>query len=173
MKKALAAGATTLFFFLAPGVVAGLVPWLLSHWTFRSTTWDSLPLRWTGAAFVAIGLGALIECFVRFALRGRGTPAPLLPTEVLIVSGLYRFVRNPMYVAVFLIVAGQGVLFGSTPILLYAACVWIAFTLFVLLYEEPTLRRRFGQQYSEYCTHVHRWVPRLRPWKGVQKSALR
>jgi protein-S-isoprenylcysteine O-methyltransferase Ste14 len=163
MKKALAAGATTLFFFLAPGLVAGLVPWLLSHWTFRSTTWDSPPF----------GLGALIECFVRFALRGRGTPAPLLPTEVLIVSGLYRFVRNPMYVAVFLIVAGQGVLFGSTPILLYAACVWTAFTLFVLLYEEPTLRRRFGQQYSEYCTHVHRWVPRLRPWKGVQKSALR
>jgi len=89
-----------------------------------------------------------------------------MPTEVLVVSGLYRYVRNPMYVAVFAIVLGQAVLFASGATAVYAACTWIACTLFVLLYEEPTLRRRYGAQYETYCRHVRRWIPRLTPWHG-------
>lgn len=167
MRKASAAWATTLFFLLAPGVVAGVVPWWITRWRFVQAVWDPRTVRWIGTALVLIGLVALIECCARFALQGLGTPAPALPTEVLVVSGLYRFVRNPMYVAVFAIVVGQGLLFGSVPTLLYAACVWIAFTAFVLLYEEPSLRRGYGEQYTEYCRHVHRWIPRLTPWNGL------
>jgi protein-S-isoprenylcysteine O-methyltransferase Ste14 len=166
MRKASAAPATFVFFFLAPGVVAGFVPWRITHWTFHPSWWDPRALRWLGAALIAMGMIALLECFVRFAVRGRGTPAPMMPTEVLVVSGLYRYVRNPMYVAVFAIVLGQAVLFASGATAVYAACLWIAFTLFVLLYEEPTLRRRYGAQYESYCRQVRRWIPRLTPWHG-------
>ena len=89
-----------------------------------------------------------------------------MPTEVLVVSGLYRYVRNPMYVAAFAIVLGQALLFASGWTLIYAACAWLASTLFVVVYEEPTLRRSYGEQYNIYCRHVHRWIPRLTPWHG-------
>lgn len=167
MRKASAAWATTLFFFLAPGVVAGVVPWLITRWRFTQAGWEVPGVRWVGAVLVLVAVAALIECFARFALRGGGTPAPVAPTEILIVGGLYRFVRNPMYVAVFAIILGQGLLFGSGSTLLYAACVWIGFTAFVIFYEEPTLRGRYGEQYTRYCRHVHRWIPRLTPWNGL------
>ncbi|HEV2279242.1 MAG TPA: isoprenylcysteine carboxylmethyltransferase family protein [Acidobacteriaceae bacterium] len=166
MRKVSAGIATSVFFFLAPGMVAGLVPWLITHWRFQRSSWDPVPLRWLGAALIVIGVIALVECFARFAVRGRGTPAPVLPTEVLVVSGLYRYVRNPMYVAVLAIVFGQALFFGSEWALIYGACVWGACTAFVVLYEEPTLRRRYGEQYNTYCRHVRRWIPRLTPWRS-------
>lgn len=167
MRQSKAALGTTVFFFVAPGLVAGIGPWLINHWIFSARAWDPRPIRWLGSALIVIGFAAVLECFVRFAVKGRGTPAPIMPTETLVVSGLYRYVRNPMYVAVFAIVVGQGLLFGDVFTLLYAACVWIAFTLFVMLYEEPTLRRTFTTQYTAYCANVHRWVPRLTPWRGA------
>jgi len=166
MKNAAAALSTTIFFFAAPGFVAGLGPWWVNHWRFSSPPWDPLPLRWLGGALIVIGLVALVECFARFAISGRGTPAPPMPTERLVVSGLYRYVRNPMYLAVFTLIAGQGLLFGSRGTLEYAAGVWLAFALFVMAYEEPTLRRRYGAQYEEYCAHVRRWWPRRVAWNA-------
>ena len=103
--------------------------------------------------------------FARFAIVGRGVPAPVAPTATLVVSGLYRHCRNPMYVAVVGAILGQALLFGSASLLLYAAIVWLAFHLFVLGYEEPTLSRQFTN-YGDYRRHVPRWIPRLRPWAG-------
>lgn len=156
---------STVFFVLAPGVVALLLPWLIGQWPVEPA-WRNVPvLFWTGAALELIGLAALIECFARFALQGLGTPAPVAPTKHLVVTGLYRHVRNPMYVAVMAIILAQALLFASWPILIYAALVWLAFTAFVVAYEEPTLQRAFGKEYDAYRANVGRWLPRLSPWR--------
>ena len=121
-----------------------------------------------GQLEVAAGLACLLDCFARFALEGRGTPAPVAQTEVLVASGLYRFVRNPMYVSLLIIVSGQALLFGQARLFAYAGVMLVAFHLFVLFYEEPTLRRRFGGSYETYYLHVGRWWPRLTPWRAGQ-----
>jgi protein-S-isoprenylcysteine O-methyltransferase Ste14 len=115
---------------------------------------------------VAAGAVVLLDSFARFALKGLGTPAPVFPTRYLVVTGLYRYVRNPMYVAVVAVIAGQGLMFANVRVLGYGALVWLAFHLFVVMYEEPTLRATFGVQYEEFCRGVSRWVPRLSPWRG-------
>jgi protein-S-isoprenylcysteine O-methyltransferase Ste14 len=166
MKRTPAAFGATAFFVVAPGFVAGLAPFWCNGWRFSSPAWESLPVRWMGAALIALGLIALVECFARFVHKGHGTPAPPMPTDTLVVSGLYRYVRNPMYVGLFAIAAGQGLLFGNVATLIYAAGIWIAFTVFVQMYEEPTLRRKYGTEYFLYCANVRRWWPRLRPWQG-------
>jgi protein-S-isoprenylcysteine O-methyltransferase Ste14 len=149
------------FLLLAPGTVAGLIPWWISHWRLQPA-WLGLDLtRWLGAAMAAAGLIGLLESFVRFAVEGLGTPAPALPTERLIVRGLYRFVRNPMYVAVVSLILGQALILASPALAAYAAAIWLAFHIFVLAYEEPTLRRRFAEPYRRYCAAVPRWLPRL------------
>jgi protein-S-isoprenylcysteine O-methyltransferase Ste14 len=131
-----------------------MAPPLLGFW----------PLRVVGALLIAGGLPVLLDSFARFALQGLGTPAPVLPTRHLVVSGLYGYVRNPMYVAVTALIFGQGFLFGNVRVLEYGLAVWLAFHLFVLLYEEPTLERTFGPEYQEFRSNVPRWIPRLRPW---------
>jgi protein-S-isoprenylcysteine O-methyltransferase Ste14 len=104
--------------------------------------------------------------FVRFLLHfvgeGQGTPAPIAPTKHLVVGGPFRRVRNPGYIGVLSMVLGQGLFFGSAPVVAYAALLAVGFHLFVVLYEEPTLRRQFGEEYEAYCRRVPRWVPRLR-----------
>ena len=112
------------------------------------------------------GLVVVAECFARFARQGRGTPAPPLPTDRLVVTGLYRHLRNPMYVGVTSIVLGQALLFGSRTLVVYALAVAAAFHLFVTAYEEPVLRARYGAEYAAYCAAVRRWWPRRRPWRG-------
>jgi protein-S-isoprenylcysteine O-methyltransferase Ste14 len=112
----------------------------------------------------------LFDAFARFALQGRGTPAPPLPTERLVVSGLYRHVRNPMYLAVLTVVFGQALLLGSTGLLAYAALLFAAFHLFIVGYEEPTLRRRFGSEYEQYCRRVRRWWPRAGPRSDLPRG---
>jgi protein-S-isoprenylcysteine O-methyltransferase Ste14 len=119
-----------------------------------------------GGILVAIGLAGLVDSFGRFAIQGEGTPAPVAPTKRLIVSGLYRHVRNPMYVAVVSIILGQGLVLGSALLLGYAAVVWLTVHTFVVVYEEPTLRNQFGESYRLYQSQVRRWWPRLRPWRG-------
>jgi len=89
----------------------------------------------------------------------------MFPTQHLVVSGLFRYVRNPMYVAVLMLILGQGLLFGSVRALEYGIAVWVGFYLFVRIYEEPTLRS-YGREYEEFCANVPRWIPRLRPWRG-------
>ena len=154
------------FFWIAPATVVGVVPFALVGWTMRPPLLGLPGTRVVGAAAVAAGLVCLLDCFRRFALEGRGTPAPVQQTEVLVASGLYRFLRNPMYVSVLTIIAGQALLFGQARLVAYAAVMLVAFHLNVLFYEEPTLRRRFGRSYETYRLHVGRWWPRLTPWRG-------
>jgi len=164
MKKAHALFGSAVFLIIAPGVVAGYVPWLVTGWE-RAGPFSALHA--VGIGFIVIGAAGLGEAFLRFALDGRGTPAPVAPPETLVVSGPYRFVRNPMYVSVIALIVGQALLFDSVPLAGYAAAVWLFFHLFVTLYEEPRLARQFGDDYAEYCAHVRRWLPRLRPWRRV------
>src|SRR3954465_4501514 len=143
---------------VAPGVVAGLVPWLITGWD-ASGGW--LPLKVAGAALVLAGVAALVYSFARFVTEGRGTPAPVAPTQQLVVGGLYRYVRNPMYVALLAAILGQALLLGRWVLLAYAAVVFVAVYGFVRLYEEPELARTYGQQYAAYRRSVPGWVPRL------------
>jgi protein-S-isoprenylcysteine O-methyltransferase Ste14 len=121
------------------------------------------PLRILSGLLILAGLPVLLDSFARFAIQGLGTPAPVAPPQRLVVSGLYRYVRNPMYVAVLALIFGQGLLFGSVTLLEYGLALWLGFFAFVLLYEEPTLRTKFGKEYDDYCERVPRWIPRLRP----------
>lgn len=155
---------SVIFLFVAPGVVAGLIPYWISGWQLQPPLGGIEPLRWVGTLLLLLGGVLLAETFSRFALQGRGTPAPVYPTETLVVTGSYRFVRNPMYVAVVSLILGQGLLFGSLPVLAYGAVIWLTVHLFVISYEEPTLARTFGDQYARYRANVRRWIPRLTPW---------
>jgi protein-S-isoprenylcysteine O-methyltransferase Ste14 len=156
---------SVVFLFVAPGVVAGWIPYALSSWRVGPPVLGLGVTRVLGGVLVAAGLACLLESFARFALVGLGTPAPVAPTETLVVSGLYRYVRNPMYLAVLGLVAGQGLLLGTTPVLRYAAILAVLFHLFVLAYEEPTLARQFGASYAAYRAGVRRWWPRVTPWR--------
>ena len=161
MGRLRAAIGSLVFLLVAPGVVAGLVPWLLTDWSAHD--WP-IPLRLLGGAIIAAGLALLLPAFTRFAIDGRGTPAPVAPTERLVVTGAYRYVRNPMYLGVAALIVGQGLLLGQAVLLAYAAIFVVVVTVFVHSYEEPTLARKFGQQYETYRSAVPRWRPRLRPW---------
>ncbi|HEU6445487.1 MAG TPA: methyltransferase [Gaiellaceae bacterium] len=154
-----AAAGSALFFVLAPGVVAGLIPWWLTGWE-REELWA--PLRVVGGALLVVGLAVLLHAFARFVVEGLGTPAPVAPTEHLVVGGLYRYVRNPMYLAVLAAIVGQALLLGQLELLAYAAVVALAFVAFVHWYEEPTLHRQFGEEYETYRRQVPGWIPRLR-----------
>jgi protein-S-isoprenylcysteine O-methyltransferase Ste14 len=155
------------FFGVAPGVVAGWVPYVLSGWRLEKPIFGFDGGRLFGGILVLTGVVCLIDCFARFAIPGKGTPAPVAPTERLIASGCYRFVRNPMYVAVIAIIIGQSLLLGSAVLFGYALVVWLACHIFVLVYEEPTLHKQFGESYRVYQSYVRRWCPRLRPWQGI------
>ena len=152
-----------LFFAVAPGVVAGLVPWWLTGWEAGTTR----PLlQALGALLLVAGAVVLVEAFARFVVEGIGTPAPVAPTQQLVVGGLYRHVRNPMYVAGGATIVGQALLLGQPVLLLYAAAFAAVVFAFVRGYEEPTLARQFGAEYEEYRRAVPGWWPRLRPWRG-------
>lgn len=159
--------ASVLFLVLAPGTVAFYVPWLLTRWRSGSVPPSLNNLRFVGLAVAIAAAGVLLDAFWRFAWIGRGTPAPILPSNSLIVSGFYRFVRNPMYVAVVTIILGQALWFWRWELVSYGALVLACFHIFVLLYEEPTLETQFGPAYRRYCRHVRRWLPRLRPWNAM------
>lgn len=165
MRRAASVVGSAVFFLIAPGIVAGVVPWWLSRWQLRGSAWW-LPVRVAGAALALAGLGVLLHAFARFATEGRGTPAPVAPTESLVVGGAYRYVRNPMYVAVEALIVGQALLFVSARVLGYAALSWVVMAVFVRWYEEPTLTARYGEQYLRYRRSVRAWLPRLHPWGG-------
>ena len=146
MRKAKAALGSLVFLVLVPGVVAGVVPWWLTDWQVQERyAW--IPLQVAGLTLLVGGVFALLHAFVRFVIEGLGTPAPVAPTERLVVGGLYRYVRNPMYLAVAAIIVGQALVFGQPVLLLYTVVFAVAVVAFVRLYEEPTLRRQFGEQY--------------------------
>jgi protein-S-isoprenylcysteine O-methyltransferase Ste14 len=163
MRRPAATIGSLVFFLLAPGVIAGLVPWLLTGFQSRPSPAYGIPLRVFGTVLVVAGAAVLVQAFARFVLEGSGTPAPVAPTERLVVGGLYRYVRNPMYLAVLAVVVGLALVLWQPGLLLYAAIVALSFAVFVRVYEEPTLTRKFGAEYEAYCLAVPRWVPRLRP----------
>ncbi len=170
MRKPMAAAGTAVFFVLAPGVVAGLLPWWLTGWRVRQPLpwWAWAPLRVAGGVLIAAGVAVLVTAFVRFVAEGAGTPAPAAPTQHLVIGGLYRYVRNPMYLAVVATIVGQALVLGQPALLLYAAAADAAMAAFVHGYEEPTLRRQFGAQYQAYQRAVPAWWPRRRPWQPDQ-----
>lgn len=162
-----AAAGTFVFLVLVPGTIAGLGPWWMTGWRVRQPLPFGAPLRVVGAVLIVAGVVFLVHAFVQFVIEGIGTPAPIAPTEHLVVGGLYRHVRNPMYLAVTATLVGQGLLLGQTSLFVYAGACVLATMAFVRLYEEPTLRRRFGMEYDEYRRAVPGWWPRLRPWRPV------
>jgi protein-S-isoprenylcysteine O-methyltransferase Ste14 len=171
MRKITAAGGSSLFFAVAPGVVAGVVPWALTRWevAYGSAWW--LPLQLVGAVVLAACTVVLVRAFARFVAEGRGTPAPVAPTARLVVGGLYRYVRNPMYVAVVGAVLGQALLLGQVVLVAYAAVAGAGMAAFVRWHEEPVLARRFGPDYAAYRRAVPAWRPRWRPWQPDTTTA--
>jgi protein-S-isoprenylcysteine O-methyltransferase Ste14 len=166
MRKASAVLGSALFFVVAPCLAAGLVPWWISRWELRAPFLGAPFTRGIGVLLVLAGVPGIVDSFRRFALEGLGTPAPIAPPEKLVVTGAYRYVRNPMYVAAVSIILGQALLFADWRLLLYAGLFWLACHAFVVVYEEPTLQRSFGAAYATFCANVPRWIPRLSPWRA-------
>ena len=173
MRKTIAVLGSALFFAVAPSVLAGLIPWSMTHWEFRPAFFDLQATRGVGMLLIAAGLPGIIDSFARFALQGLGTPAPIAPPQNLVVTGLYRYVRNPIYVAVVAVILGQGILFGDGRLLMYGGLLWLAFHGFVVVYEEPVLAESFGAQYAEFRANVPRWIPRLTPWRAEPPPSRR
>ena len=151
---------TLLFTAIVPATVVGIVPWRL-----RGNALVAAKGVEFVAAMAVIVLGVAIylyTAFWSFAAIGGGTPAPIAPTKILVVKGLYRYVRNPMYIGVELAVLGQAWLFHSFPMLAYLAFAATAVYSFVILYEEPTLQKRYGEQYDRYRATVPRWIPKFK-----------
>jgi protein-S-isoprenylcysteine O-methyltransferase Ste14 len=158
--RAKAALGSIVFLAVAPGVMAGLIPYLLTGWDAAAgVAWWQVAL---GAALIAAGTAVLLHAFVRFVIEGIGTPAPVAPTQHLVVGGLYRYVRNPMYVAVAATIIGQALLLGRPGLLLYALAFMAAVWSFVHWYEEPVLAARYGAEYEAYRRAVPGWRPRRR-----------
>lgn len=149
---------------LLPGVVAGYVPWRFFGLS-RVRLSVVNPQHLVGLLCIGMGLALLGSCIWEFARTGRGTLAPVDPPRELVVGGLYRYVRNPMYLSVTTIVFGEALLAGSPALLVYWAIWFLAANLFVIAYEEPTLRRRFGRSYDLYRQQVRRWLPALKSRK--------
>ena len=149
-----------IFFILAPGMVAGYIPFALLRIGSQA---QSGFLSYLAFPLWVTGIATLIWCFWDFVQKGKGTPAPIDPPKELVVSGLYNYVRNPMYVGIILILIGHFVWFGFWSLVAYAVIVFIAFSTFVIFYEEPNLKKRFGAAYEEYCQRVPRWIPRIKP----------
>jgi len=156
-----AAAGSSLFFALAPGIVAGVVPWLITHWEMQEPFDPWAPMRAAGAVLVVAGAAFLVHAFARFVTEGLGTPAPVAPTEHLVIGGLYRYVRNPMYLAVESTILGQWLLLGRPVLLAYAIVFGAVVLAFVRGYEEPTLLSRYGDEYERYCAEVPGWWPRV------------
>jgi protein-S-isoprenylcysteine O-methyltransferase Ste14 len=149
---------TLLFTIFVPGTVAILVPrWLLGGFPKP----PSGTLTWFGGITFLIGAAIYFRCASEFAVRGLGTPAPIAPTKFLVTTALHRYVRNPMYFGVAMAILGQAVVFRSIHVAEYAGMMLLIAHIFVVLYEEPTLQRQFGESYEEYKRSVPRWLPRL------------
>ena len=152
----------------------GLWFWLLPQWLgFRVELSGTSAWRLIAAIPAVLGFAVALRCIWDFGATGHGTPAPVLPPSKLVVVGMYRFVRNPMYVGFITGWAGLWIIFGhANSALIIAALLAVAgIHLFVVFYEEPTLRNKFGEDYSSYCKNVNRWVPRLTPWHSAALSA--
>ena len=168
LRVSRAAWGSVLFFLVAPGVMGGVVPWLLSAGYADPA---APPYVTVGVVLVVLGVIVLVACFVRFVREGRGTPAPVAPTQELVVGGIYRWVRNPMYLAVATVIGGQAIAFTNGALLVWLLLFLGAVVSFVVVYEQPTLRHTYGESYDEYCRNVPGWYPRLTPWPGPESAS--
>jgi protein-S-isoprenylcysteine O-methyltransferase Ste14 len=167
MRRSYAAIGAAAFFFLAPGVVAGVLPWWVTRWQVRWLLPGWTVIAILGGTMIVVGTAFLVHAFVRFVREGAGTPAPVAPTERLVVGGAYRYVRNPMYLAVLAVIVGQALLLGQPRLFIYAAVVAAIMVAFVRVYEEPVLSRKFGREYEDYRRQVPGWWPRLqKPYRN-------
>src|SRR5579872_902166 len=167
MSKAVAVLGSALFFVVAPLMLAGFIPLWVTQWEFRPAFFGVDLTRILGVILIIAGVPGLVDSFARFALEGLGTPAPIAPPQKLVVTGLYRYVRNPIYIAVVAVILGQAILFGDSRLMTYGGLMWLAFHAFVLTYEEPVLAQKFGAQYEDFRANVPRWIPRLSPWRAA------
>ncbi len=158
---------TVIFTIVVPAFVTVGVPYLLLG---PRTYFELGGFRLTGVFPIVLGAACYLRCAWDFAFVGRGTPAPIDPPKVLVVKGLYRFVRNPMYIAVGLVLGGEAIFFESYRLLIYALLAWLACHLFVVSYEEPTLKKNFGAAYEAYRQAVPRWVPRVTRRTGTNQQ---
>ena len=152
---------TIIFTILVPGTVVIYIP----YWLLSSANRLASPLgiiHYAGFVPIAIGPALLFWCFYDFVVTGKGTPAPIDPPKRLVMQGLYRYVRNPMYLGVATVLVGESMYFASIPLLKYSVVVFLLFHCFVIFYEEPLLRKKFGDSYLYYCKTVPRWLPKLR-----------
>jgi protein-S-isoprenylcysteine O-methyltransferase Ste14 len=149
---------TILFTFLVPGTEFVVIPYLLLR--LFGSQFDLGHIRLLALIFFIPGVAIITWCFIDFIRRGRGTPAPYDPPRRLVVAGLYRYVRNPQYIGVVLVLLSEALFFGSWILLGYVAFFGIGYHLFVRFYEEPTLNRLFGEDYARYCATVPRWIPK-------------
>ena len=161
VRRSVAASVTLGWFVLVPCVFGVVVPWSLTGWQARQPTPYWAPVRVVGVVLVVIGAVVLVQAFARFVTEGAGTPVPVAPTERLVVGGLYRYVRNPIYLAGLAVIVGQGLLLGQAALFVYAAGVAFGFVVLVHGYEEPALKRRYGEEYEAYCQAVPAWWPRI------------
>ena len=147
---------TLVFTIVVPGTVGGYVPQTLKGHGGRLP----VPFVWIGISLILCGAAIYLWCAWDFAVKGLGTPAPIDAPRVLVVNGLYRFTRNPMYLGVFSAIEGQALYYHAMHIAVYGCIMLTIAYVFVVLYEEPHLRRRFGAQYEGYCRRVPRWLVR-------------
>ena len=146
------------FTLLQPGLVAGVIPYYVLGGDLSSLQRPSPVQLYAGLAILLIGLAIMLRCILQFALEGQGTISPVDPTKRLVARGLYKYSRNPMYVGVMLILIGEAIMAQFLPLWIYLVVVFICFNLFILLHEEPRLRRDFGEEYLDYCRSVRRWI---------------
>jgi protein-S-isoprenylcysteine O-methyltransferase Ste14 len=162
MQRSTAGIASAAFFVVAPGTVVGLGPWLITRWEITGSGLPWRLLQAIGVVLIVAGLIPPAHAFVQFVKAG-GTPMPIAPTQRLVVTGFNRYVRNPMYLGLIVVMLGQALLFGSLALVLWAAAFWIITASFVRWYEEPTLVDEYDGEYEEYRRHVHAWLPRVHP----------
>ncbi|HEY3054138.1 MAG TPA: isoprenylcysteine carboxylmethyltransferase family protein [Thermoanaerobaculia bacterium] len=164
-------------FALARSIIVSII--FVSIWTWFIPRWIAggklnPQLNWPAIVLMSIGGVIVLRCVFDFAWRGLGTPAPFDPPRRLVVTGLYRWVRNPMYVGMGIFLVGEALLLPSIrgEMLIMVAILWVVVTLFIIVYEEPTLRRTFGDDYERYRRNVHRWLPRLTPFDNQTAAAV-
>jgi protein-S-isoprenylcysteine O-methyltransferase Ste14 len=165
MRKTTAVLGSVVFFVIAPCVGVGLIPWWITRWQVQTQSFG-LVQQVVGAILIVAGVPGLVDSFARFALQGLGTPAPFAPPRNLVVTGLYRYVRNPMYVSIVALVLGQAALLGDGRLVAYGAIFWLVSHVFVVSYEEPALKHKFGAEYEVYRANVPRWIPRVTAWSA-------
>ncbi len=160
MRRRTAAAGSALFFAVAPLLVAGVIPAVLTGWHTPQPITRLPAVRLSGLVLIGSGAVVLLHAFWQFVSDGRGTPAPVAPTEQLVIGGLYRYVRNPMYLAVTTTIVGQALALLRPVLLTYAFFAWLLMSLFTRLYEERALKHQFGAAYDTYREQVPAWLPR-------------